>query len=196
MLLVYLARHGETAWNAAGRIQGHTDEPLNEAGRDQARELGRELASRGIAAVASSDLARARETAEIVARTLGLEPPVIEPALRERGLGVFEGLTREELAERWPTEWESYRRDGVDAPPEGEPYAAFFERITGGVRRLARRLSRPERPAVLVTHGGVMKALVLASAGTRALVTIPNGALFRFAVEEGRLRRVSSDDGS
>src|SRR5947209_803921 len=182
MLLVYLARHGETEWNATGRFQGHTDTPLNEAGRDQARALAEQLDGK-IGAVAASDLARARETAEIVARALRLKAPVVEPALRERGLGVFEGLTRDEIARRFPGEWEAYRRDHANAPPEGEPWSAFIERATGAVRRLAGRLARGERPALLVTHGGVVKALLLASLDAPALVTVPNGALYRFALD-------------
>jgi len=190
MLLVYLARHGETEWNARGRIQGHTDVPLNEAGRDQARALAEQLAGEALAAVGSSDLARARETAAIVAEALGLRAPAEEPLLRERGLGVFEGLTREELSERFPREWAAYKRDHANTPPEGEPYPDFVARITKGVKRLGRRIARDEKPVLLVTHGGVLKALILATLETPALVTVPNGALFRFTLDGQVLRRV------
>jgi probable phosphoglycerate mutase len=188
MLVVYLARHGETEWNAAGRIQGHTDTPLNEAGRDQARGIAEKLQKKNVGAVAASDLTRARETAEIVAKGLRLAKPSIDTGLRERQLGAFEGLTREELRERFPVEWDAYKRDHANTPPGGEPWDSFFERITGCVRGLATRLARKDRPALIVTHGGVLKALVLASLETPALVTVPNGALYRFAVEKTRLR--------
>jgi probable phosphoglycerate mutase len=108
MRRILLARHGETAWNALGRLQGHTDIPLNETGRAQARALADGVAAAGIAAVVTSDLARARETGEIVAAALGLAAPVIEPGLRERRFGVFEGLTRDECATHHPEAWRAW----------------------------------------------------------------------------------------
>jgi probable phosphoglycerate mutase len=188
MLFVYLARHGETDWNAKRRIQGHTDVPLNEAGRDQARALVELLAKRKVGAVASSDLLRAKETASIVATALELGEPLLEKDLRERGLGVFEGLTREQLTTRFPREWEAYKRDNANTPPEGEPWPEFLDRIQGAVRRLARKLAK-KQPAFVVTHGGVIKALLLASLDSPALITVPNGALFRFALDGEKLRR-------
>jgi broad specificity phosphatase PhoE len=189
VLLVYLARHGETDWNAQGRIQGHTDIPLNEAGRDQAAALATDLADKDVAGVGASDLSRARDTARIVARTLGLAAPLSTSALRERGLGKFEGLTRAELERRFAKAWGLYRRDPTNTPPGGEPYDHFLERIRRGVSLLARKLARRKRPALVVTHGGVLKALLLTTLDAPALITIPNGALFRFAVERGKLRR-------
>ena len=92
MTTLLLVRHGETDWNAEGRLQGHTDTLLNDYGRRQAAALGEDLAGDGIDVVYSSDLARARETAEIVAGRLGL-PVVLEPGLREKNWGSWEGLT-------------------------------------------------------------------------------------------------------
>ena len=79
-----LARHGETDWNVAGRWQGHTDVPLNATGRAQALALAERLRNEGIAAVATSDLSRARHTAEIVAGALGVPVALVDPALREQ----------------------------------------------------------------------------------------------------------------
>ena len=90
--IIYLSRHGETDWNAEGRWQGHTDKPLNDNGRGQARALAESLRRTGLAGVVSSDLLRARETAEIVAAALGLTIDYFDPDLRERTIGVFEGL--------------------------------------------------------------------------------------------------------
>src|SRR5213078_2372373 len=92
MTTLLLVRHGETDWNAAGRLQGHTDRPLSDYGREQARRLADELSSEGVDAIYTSDLARARETAEIVAERLHL-PVVLDPDLREKNWGTWEGLT-------------------------------------------------------------------------------------------------------
>src|SRR3982751_4674804 len=88
--LVFLARHGETAWNRAGRWQGKTDIPLSDAGRAQARALGAGLVGRGIVAVHASDLQRATETAEIIAGMLGIAALTVDARLGERGFGCFE----------------------------------------------------------------------------------------------------------
>src|SRR5579883_2314353 len=94
--LFYLARHGQTDWNAEGRWQRWTDVPLNATGRAQARVLASVVQSLGIGGVVSSDLTRAKETAHIVAEALAVPFVGADPDLRERGFGVFEGLTRQE----------------------------------------------------------------------------------------------------
>src|SRR5437762_5332003 len=98
MTTLLLVRHGETDWNRDGRWQGGSDTSLNDVGREQARALADQLDG-DIAAVYSSDLARARETAEIVAAKLDLAVQ-IDPRLRERGFGSWEGLTMTEIEER------------------------------------------------------------------------------------------------
>jgi probable phosphoglycerate mutase len=189
-LVVFVARHGETDWNAEGRIQGHKDIPLNEAGRDQARGLAASAKKRGIAAVGASDLLRAKETAEIVARALELDVTLVDAGLRERSLGVFEGLTREECETRFPDEWTAWRRDPEVTPvPDAEPYDAFRERVVAAIARATRKLSRPDKPALVVTHGGALKALIRTTVSPNALVTIPNAALFRFVLDGKKLER-------
>jgi hypothetical protein len=118
MRRILLARHGETEWNVLGKLQGHTDIPLNDTGRAQARSLAATVADAGIAAVLTSDLARARQTGEIVATTLGLGAPVIDPNVRERRFGVFEGLTAGECATHHPDAWQADAQKGT--PPGGE----------------------------------------------------------------------------
>ncbi len=147
-----LARHGETEWNAIGRVQGHMDIPLNERGRSQARELAASLRSHSIERVVTSDLIRARETGEIVAEALGLPPPDIVPALRERRFGVFEGLTRDECMQRYPEAWEAWHaRTGV---PEGaEALDLAVARIHGALAALLARATT----ALAVSHGGIMR---------------------------------------
>src|SRR4051812_15965596 len=139
MTTLVLARHGETDWNASGRLQGHTDRPLNDYGRRQARELADRLAGDGIAAIYASDLSRAKETAEIVGAGLGL-PVVIDADLRERNWGSWEGLTASE-------------RDTVAF--EGGTSRAHRERLMRAVRRIAER--HPGQRVLVVTHGGSMR---------------------------------------
>lgn len=189
---LFLARHGETDWNAAGRWQGQTDVPLNAMGEAQARALAERMRPEGIAAVASSDLARARATADIVAAALGIEGVHTDRDLREQGYGCFEGLTKKESAERFPAEWARYVADWHATPPGGEPYAALVARVGEAVRRIAERLPSP---ALVVMHGGAIRALLgdriasipsPASSGW-ALHGIPNGGIFRLTLSSGAL---------
>src|SRR5919204_5528893 len=101
MTELLLVRHGETDWNVQQRWQGHQDPPLNALGREQARALAEALAGEGIDAVYTSDLRRARETAEIVAARLGVEVRPL-PDLREIDVGTWSGLTMDEIRTRWP----------------------------------------------------------------------------------------------
>ena len=180
---VFLARHGQTDWNAAGRWQGHTDVPLNETGLAQALALAERLRGEGIAAIASSDLARARGTAEIVARVLGLRVDLVDPELRERGFGIFEGLTLRECEQRHPEEWARCAADPGLGPPGGETRSALLERLRRAVQRVADRLAPPP---LVITHGGAMRALVagldVASPSGRPLGPIPNGGVLRLGI--------------
>src|SRR4051794_38035389 len=134
---LYLARHGETEWNRIGRWQGATDIPLSEVGRAQARLLAGRLRARGIGRVHASHLSRALKTAQIVAAGLELPAPVVDARLRERGYGAFEGLTREECAERFPEVWERYLADRRALPPGAEPQASVVDRITAALTEIA-----------------------------------------------------------
>jgi probable phosphoglycerate mutase len=196
---IYLARHGETDWNAAGRWQGHTDVPLNANGRAQAMALGASLRGEGIVAIASSDLSRARETASIAGGVLGLAVTLVDRDLRERGFGRFEGLTRAECAERFPEEWARYHADPRTAPPGGEPQSSLLARAAAAVLRAAASLSSridaegenagvlpARRPALVVTHGGTMRALLGAIAG-EPVAPIANGAIHAVHVVNGQL---------
>jgi probable phosphoglycerate mutase len=162
-------RHGETDWNVATRIQGQLDIALNEAGRRQVRRLAAALAGEGLDAVYSSDLARARETARAVAGKAGLEVRT-DSGLRERGFGVFEGLTFAEIEQRYPDDARRWRqRDASFGPGGGETLAGFFERVVESVAALAAR-HRGQHIAV-VAHGGVLDALYRAA--TRVALDAP-----------------------
>ena len=154
MTRILLARHGETDWNSVGRWQGHADPPLNDAGRSQAAELAERLAGDGIAAIYSSDLLRASQTAHVVADRLGLA--VVEDAgLREIDVGSWSGLTRAEVEQRFP---EGYARwlEG-EIGHDGETREELTERVVGAVERIAAQ--HPDDTILAVTHGGAIRAL-------------------------------------
>lgn len=178
---VYVARHGETDWNAAQRWQGHTDVPLNDNGRAQARALAARLRGAGIGAVVTSDLSRAHETGRIVAAELGVPLAFVDAGLRERSFGVFEGLTRAECealhAEAWRA-WLEERR----VPVGGETHELLTERIVVAIGRVAVEVAREDAPALVVTHGGALRAVVTAVTGTTP-PPVANGALWRVTWE-------------
>jgi probable phosphoglycerate mutase len=154
-------RHGETDWNAASRIQGHLDIGLNDAGRWQARRLADVLADEALDAIYSSDLARARETAQAVAVNAGLDVRT-DVGLRERSFGVFEGLTFVEIEQRFPEPARRWRqRDAGFGPEGGETLKAFYCRAVARVTALAAR-HRGQHIAI-VAHGGVLDALYRAA---------------------------------
>jgi probable phosphoglycerate mutase len=155
-------RHGETAWNADGRVQGHRDIGLNERGRSQARALAAVLSGEGLDAVYSSDLQRARQTAEAFALPAGLRVH-LEPKLRERSFGRLEGFTFAEVRQHWPEEAERWRRREPDfAVGGGESLRRFQARCVAAATRIA--AAHPGQSIALVAHGGVLDALYRAAA--------------------------------
>lgn len=146
---LYLARHGRTEWNLARRFQGCTDVPLDDVGRAQAVALADQLRGK-VQAVLASDLSRASESARIVADILQLPVLGFDPDLRERGYGVFEGLTREDCIARYPAEWAARQGNPNFLAPGAELPAAVVERMRRGLER-----------AVALTHGRYASALVV-----------------------------------
>jgi broad specificity phosphatase PhoE len=175
--LVYMTRHGETDWNLAGRWQGHTDIPLNDNGRAQARAVADVLRGEGVPGIVSSDLARAHETARIIGASLGIAVAYVDADLRERMFGVFEGLTRAECERLHPEAWRAWIEEqrpasGVESP---EIVAA---RVTAAIGRAAERVGRADAPVLLVTHGGALRSAVRIATGTQP-APIANGAIWR-----------------
>lgn len=156
-------RHGETAWNVDTRLQGHLDIGLNAKGLWQAAQAGRALAEEPITAVYSSDLVRARLTAEAIAAPRGLVVQTDE-ALRERSFGQFEGRTFAEIEVELPEQALRWRKRDPDFAPEGgESLMTFRERITRYVSRVA--AAHPGELIAVVAHGGVMDVLYRAATG-------------------------------
>lgn len=160
---VFALRHGQTAFNATQRIQGHLDIGLDATGRWQAERLGEALADAGIVAVHSSDLARARETAAPLARALGLAV-VAHADLRERHFGRLEGLSYAEIEQRFPEDARRWRqREPGFGPGGGESLQVFSARVLEVFTRLA-EVHRGQTIAV-VAHGGVLDCLYRAAQG-------------------------------
>jgi broad specificity phosphatase PhoE len=170
MTTLLLVRHGETDWNAEGRLQGHTDRPLSDYGRRQAQQLAGELEDEELEAIYSSDLARARATAEIVGQRLGL-PVVLDPDLREKDWGTWEGLNAVE-------------RDRVEFV--GETTEAHQERMLRALRRIAER-HPGDRRVLVVTHGGSMRRVQTTAMGM-AMPVVENCGRWLCACENGSFR--------
>jgi broad specificity phosphatase PhoE len=179
--LFYFARHGETDWNAAGRWQGQTDIPLNASGRLQARALAARLLDEGIRAVGTSDLVRARETAEIVCTQLRLTLGHVDRAFRERAYGLFEGLTAAECRARHPEAWATFEVEASPRLPEVEPLDAVTARMVLGLERAAERM---DPPALIVSHGRAIRSLVSRITGAPTPPVL-NGSVYRLRVVRG-----------
>jgi len=161
-------RHGETAWNAARRLQGHTDVPLSEQGCAQAQAVARALTGGGdgsaIAAVYASDLARAFETGRAIAEA-ARAPITPVRALRERSFGVWEGRSYADLSVEFPVEAERWRKRDPEWSPPGaaENLLQLRERVRNAVQDLAARHLGEQM--VVVTHGGVLDVLYRLATG-------------------------------
>jgi probable phosphoglycerate mutase len=152
-----IIRHGETAWNAQGRIQGHLDSPLNEEGLGQALLMAERLAHRRFDTLYCSDLGRALQTAQPIADRTGHEV-VRNPRLRERLLGVFQGLTGAECERAHPADYRRFHgRDPDHQVPGGESIRQLYARVSSEFTALADL--HPGATLVAVTHGGVLDAL-------------------------------------
>ena len=182
-MLLYLVRHGETEWNRQRRIQGTTDIPLNETGREQARRTGRLLARRQWNAVVASPLSRALETASIIAAELGLPEPSTDDRLVERNYGEAEGLDFDELQARFPE----------DTPVPGrEKRSKVAARALEALMDIAR--AHPDDAVVVVSHGGLIRSVLrrVDPEGDHGRIT--NGSVHSFRYEDGALSLIAFDD--
>ena len=190
-----LVRHGQTSWNAAGRYQGQSDPPLSPEGEAEAAALAGTLRDERLGAVLASPLRRAAATAAILARALGLPPPLTDQRLIELGYGAWEGLTQAEVKARWPALLRSWKRAPETVRfPDGEDLATVRARLD------ALLAARPWAAAgvacggavLLVTHAGPIRLLRLA-AEARPLaefrrIETPPASLHALRLRAGRLR--------
>ena len=186
---ILLVRHGETEWNAEGRIQGYrADSPLTGVGRAQAQALARRIAGESVDVLYSSDAGRTRQTVAPIAEATRL-PVVLDAGLRERNYGVFEGRTYSEVKLDFPEEYERFRtHDPHFAAPGGETALQFRDRVIEALERLARQAEGGR--AVVVTHGGVLGAMY------RHVMNIPLDAPRSFSIANASLNRLGFHAGA
>jgi probable phosphoglycerate mutase len=148
-------RHGRTAWNQSGRIQGQFDTELDEVGLAQAAVVAPSLATLAPDLIVASDLSRATKTAQVLGELTGLSI-ALDPRLRERHFGQWQGLTADEIAQRYPDGYASWRRGEAQPDPSVEPLADLADRASTALRDIADRLGATGT-AVVVTHGGAAR---------------------------------------
>jgi probable phosphoglycerate mutase len=192
---ILLVRHGQSQGNAERRFGGHSPTPLSELGRRQAEATARALASEGVTAIYSSDLLRAAQTAEPLARMTGLEINRTS-ALRERSVGLMEGLTFEEAAERYPDEYAALlRRDFEHVLEGGESYRQLLDRASAELDRAVER----QRGGTIAafSHTGTICILVLHLMGALdapnlkpVWISSANCGVTRFEIQHGGLTRL------
>ena len=193
---IILVRHGETAWNRERRMQGHTDTPLSEIGRAQAAALGLRMKGAPFDALYSSDLTRAWDTAAAVAAHTGHEIRK-DRMLRERTFGIFEGLTYEEMSQRYPEAHAKFlSRDPDYAVPGGESAREFYDRSLNCLSGIACR--HPDATVMVVTHGMVLDTLYRAATGLaihiRREAPLLNASLNTFRHNSGAWAMISWGD--
>lgn len=165
MIRLWLARHAQTEWNVEGRMQGHRDSPLTDLGRRQAEALGRALEAVPLCSAVTSPAERALATARVaLARRPGV-PLIVEEALREIRLGPWEGLTKDEIARRWPREFDLFWHHPAEfcRVEQGEDYGDLYARVRGWWDDFRPRLT--DGDWLLVSHGITLQVLLLLLGG-------------------------------
>lgn len=194
MTEILLIRHGETEWNAVRRLQGHLDIALNAEGERQAAALGQALLDEPLDVIVASDLQRAMQTAQAIAQPRGMTIQV-DPGLRERCYGAFEGVMYSEISERFPEAYAAWQARDIDARfPDGvrkaETLREFYERAIATVNRLVTMY--PGQKIALVTHGGILECAYRAAKGIGLLPArdfdIFNASINRMVWDEATLQ--------
>jgi broad specificity phosphatase PhoE len=196
--LLHIIRHGATDWNQSGRIQGHLDPPLNNAGRTQAHQVSQRLVQLGPAALYSSDLQRAYETAQIIGAATGAQV-IQKPGLREINFGIWQGWTSQEIRERDPEGYSARRDNPYDVtPPGGETWRRFYDRAVLTVQEIL--ASTDAQRITVVAHSGVctvlgLRALGLDCTGKRTFGN-DNCAIHTIAITDDNWRAVTLNDAT
>lgn len=191
MTSVIVVRHGETQWNKVGRQQGHLDSPLTELGRKQAHAIADALADEPFDVLYSSNLGRALTTAQIIAERTGHDV-VVDPALRERHLGVFQGLDWQQIQQQYPAAYEAFQTGDPDyVIPDGESTRQRFNRTLAAIDRIVER--HVGQRIVIVAHGGILNGLYRRTMAIDLArprdFKLFNASINRFAVSDGHPRK-------
>ena len=183
---IWLVRHGLTEWNTRQRFCGHSDIPLTAQGRVQARWLARWLQEEKISTIYTSDLARARETAEIIASRRAQAVPVkVSPAWREIDFGAWEGLTYAEIAEQFKDQLGFFTDPERCSPPGGESLAHVLQRVQAELAVIVRSDNLPmESDVLIVSHGGPLRVLLCSQLG------IPLARQLQLRLDHGSLSAI------
>ncbi len=187
MTLLYLIRHARSTWNAEGRWQGQADPPLDEVGLKQAHALAASLQTEALAAVYTSPLARARQTAELIA-IAGHAPLLTDDRLMERHIGEWAGLTAEEVRQRYP---QVYRTGWhIAGAPGGENQAQVMARTAAVFEEILH--AHPEATVAVVSHGGTLNAYLAHLFGTqRGTFAFENASFARVYIKDDRIHLLS-----
>ena len=184
---IIAVRHGETEWNVEGRWQGHFNSPLTDKGKWQAEALAKRLKAIDFNHLYSSDLGRAVETAKPIAALKGMEIK-FEKRLREKALGIFEGMTREEMNLNYPEEYDLYLENNPDySAPEGESSRQRFNRNIAALDEIA--LKHKGETVLIVIHGGVLDSII------RYVLNIPLDEPRRFSMKNASISVCTCSNG-
>jgi broad specificity phosphatase PhoE len=183
---VYFLRHGESRGNSAGIIQGRQDLPLCEKGLRQSVAVAPWFSNRGIGAILCSPLKRAVQTAEAVAKVLGIDEIQSHEDLNELDTGIFTGLTVEQIRHRHPEAWESFQRSSWEGVPRAERISDLLARAESLWRELGSRITGGAGSILCVTHSGILQWIIKATFGQRSwmpLVPVGNCSICHFSLD-------------
>jgi len=184
---VIIIRHGETKWNLEGRWQGHLDSSLTMNGHNQAKAIAKNLLDQNISTLYSSDLGRALQTAEQISKSTGIKI-TNDCRLRERHLGIFQGLTVSEMMEKFPDEYNRFRDQGPEyIVPDGESKKQCYERNILCINEIVQK--HPGETLVIVAHGGVLDSVF------RYVIGIPLEAPRTFIIWNAGMNTFSHSNG-
>ena len=184
----YLVRHGETDWNVQKRAQGSSDTLLNDKGLAQAEILGKRLASTPFTAAYGSDLARAVATGATILRGRNITLQQL-PALREKSYGEWEGISNEDVRERYPDMYKQFLQDSIGfSPPGGENDFDLYTRIETATRHIRETLPDPAGNILVVGHSNALRAMLV------CLLRMPVDYMWHFSLANGGISVVSDFD--
>ena len=181
----YLVRHAQTVWNLQGRVQGHSESSLAAEGVAEAQRVAKRLSGKALHAAYTSDLARTRETAEIILQRRKV-PVDATPELREMSYGKWEGMTHKEIKAAYPQEYAEYLRGDIAfVPSGGEGPLQLMSRLVPLVHRLTTD-HMPDEDILIVSHGGTLKGLLI------LLMGLPPELFWRFTVAHGSVSVITT----